>query len=405
MNHPYGPWATPISAGQNPQLSAFWRRRMGRLAAVSQATSALSRRNAGLLIAMALLFRALPTLQCPTAWAEPTASAEKSAQPTAPASAVKSAADLLREFKELKWKWERTEIVKKIIAKGDKSVVPEIARMLASDDRRLRCDAGWVLSELGDERGLPVVIAELTDASDRPTERIRSNGARYVEGQIKDDHWYAACVLEKIRDPRAISALIKALEDPDVSMEAGIALAHNNNERAAPALLAALERAKADGQPRGQVDMRFWAGYGLLGLRDPQGTKTMVGFLNGEHYVAYQLPANADAQFRQLCAEGNAMMRRTAAEAFIEFPDKVAVPALLRATVDKDISVRVNAIAALGRVGDEAALPTLRVLLSDSGKETGNVHISYDPPKFVRMTLREAARGAIDEINRLQEKK
>jgi HEAT repeat protein len=373
---------------------------MGILVRVSQTSPAMSRRNACLLIATALLLGALPTFQGPTAWAEPTASAEKSSQSTAPASAVKSAADLLREFKEVKWEWQRAEIVKKIIAKGDKSVVPQIAQMLASDDRRLRCDAGWVLAGLGDERGLPAVIAELTDASDRPTGRIRSNGARYVEGQIKDDHWYAACVLEKIRDPRAVSALIKALEDPDVSMEAAIALAHNNNERAAPALLAALERAKADGQPRGQLDMRFWAAYGLLGLRDPQGTKTIIRFLNGEHDVAFQLPANADPQLRQLYAEGNAIMRRHAAEAFIEFPDKAAFSTLLGATSDKDVEVRVNAITALGKIGDEAALPALRALLADRGTEEGRVHVSYDPSRSERMTVHEAAANAIEEVNR-----
>ena len=40
MNRPYGPWATLITAGQNPQLSTFWRRRMEMLAVVNRASSA-----------------------------------------------------------------------------------------------------------------------------------------------------------------------------------------------------------------------------------------------------------------------------------------------------------------------------------------------------------------------------
>jgi hypothetical protein len=53
MNYPYGPWATLIFAGQNPQLSVFWRRRMTMLAAVSHASPSFSRQNVALLIAAA----------------------------------------------------------------------------------------------------------------------------------------------------------------------------------------------------------------------------------------------------------------------------------------------------------------------------------------------------------------
>jgi HEAT repeat protein len=317
---------------------------------------------------------------------------------------------LLRDLKGVQWDWQRAEIIKKLIAKGDKSVVPEFARMLASENRRLRLDAGWVLAGLGDDRGLPAVIAELADTSDRPVPPLPQNGGHYyidlrLKNQIASDHWYAAWVLEKFHDPRAVSALIRALQDPDVSMEAAIALAHNNDERAVPALLAALERAKADGQPRGQLDMRFWAAYGLMGLRHPQGTKTMAEFVIGEHDVPFTPPANADPVTLAALAEGAALMRRTAADCFVEFPDKAAVPALIAATADKNVGVRVAAITALGRTGDEAALPILRALLSDSATEAGNVHIGYDPPKFARMTVREAAAKAIEEIDRRHEKK
>jgi SecD/SecF fusion protein len=61
MAHPYGPWATLIDAGQNPQLSTFWRRRLGMLVPTSQASPTLSRRNLLWLGAAAALMLVLPT--------------------------------------------------------------------------------------------------------------------------------------------------------------------------------------------------------------------------------------------------------------------------------------------------------------------------------------------------------
>ena len=45
MAHQYGPWATAINVGQNPQLSAFWRRRLTMLMSTSQTSPVLSGRN------------------------------------------------------------------------------------------------------------------------------------------------------------------------------------------------------------------------------------------------------------------------------------------------------------------------------------------------------------------------
>ena len=63
MNQPYGPWATLITAGQNPQLSDFWRRRMHLLVPVSQASPAFSRRNVFFLVATAFTLFFLPTIR------------------------------------------------------------------------------------------------------------------------------------------------------------------------------------------------------------------------------------------------------------------------------------------------------------------------------------------------------
>lgn len=63
MANQYGPWATSIDAGGNPQLSSFWRRRLTMLAPVSQTSPVLSRRNLLWLGAAGALTGVLPTLR------------------------------------------------------------------------------------------------------------------------------------------------------------------------------------------------------------------------------------------------------------------------------------------------------------------------------------------------------
>ncbi len=61
MTNPYGPWATAINAGRNPQLSAFWRQRLTMLVPVSRTSPVLCPRNLLGLLALAALIGVLPT--------------------------------------------------------------------------------------------------------------------------------------------------------------------------------------------------------------------------------------------------------------------------------------------------------------------------------------------------------
>ena len=45
MTNPYGPWATAINAGRNPQLSAFWRQRLTMLVPASRTSPVVSERS------------------------------------------------------------------------------------------------------------------------------------------------------------------------------------------------------------------------------------------------------------------------------------------------------------------------------------------------------------------------
>ena len=70
MTNPYGPWATAIDAGGNPQLSAFWWQRLMMLVPASQTSSSLSRRRVALIITAAILICSLPTFRIRIATAE-----------------------------------------------------------------------------------------------------------------------------------------------------------------------------------------------------------------------------------------------------------------------------------------------------------------------------------------------
>jgi Tol biopolymer transport system component len=67
MANPYGPWATLIDVGGNPQLSAFWRRRLTMLVPASQTSPTLSRRNLLWLGAAGALSTVLPTIRAASA--------------------------------------------------------------------------------------------------------------------------------------------------------------------------------------------------------------------------------------------------------------------------------------------------------------------------------------------------
>jgi hypothetical protein len=63
MANPYGPWATAIDTGRNPQLSTFWRQRLTMLVPASQTSPVLTRRTLMLLCVAAVLLGLLPTLR------------------------------------------------------------------------------------------------------------------------------------------------------------------------------------------------------------------------------------------------------------------------------------------------------------------------------------------------------
>lgn len=175
--------------------------------------------------------------------------------------------------------------------------------------------------------------------------------------------------------------MIETLEDESLNYQAAIVLADLGDERAIPALLTSLERERTRlrNSYSANPDMMFWAGYGLLGLRHPEGLPAVVEFLRPEHHE---------------------IRRRYAVDALGKFGDKGAVPFLIESLRDEDVEVRVNAIMALGRIGDEAAVPALKESLKDTSQETGRARLRHQPPMplFKAMTVHQAALEALKQI-------
>ena len=71
MNNPYGPWATQMEPGAIPRLSAFWRRRMTRLAELPRGNRAMTPSTALALLLAAAVIGAMPTLEARVVSAEP----------------------------------------------------------------------------------------------------------------------------------------------------------------------------------------------------------------------------------------------------------------------------------------------------------------------------------------------
>jgi HEAT repeat protein len=296
--------------------------------------------------------------------------------------AQSTASTLLQEFKNAEFSWRQAEVGEKLVALNDQSIAPAILELLNSEKRSERCNAGRVLAGLGDDRGLFAVIKELNDKKPRPNrdEECSSCKMPFSPGQIRRDRYYAAHILRIIGDQRAVPALIETLQDDSINYQAASVLADLGDQRAVPALLASLEQEQNNPQGQsGQREMRFWAGFGLLGLKHPKGLATVVEYLR---------------------AEQPEKMRGYAVDALGKYGDKNAVPFLIESLHDTAVEVRVNAIMALGRIGDHEVVLALKEALKDTNQETGRARISYGltAPLFKPMTVQEAAREALKQI-------
>src|SRR5262245_16066947 len=259
----------------------------------------------------------------------------KPAQP-ADKQSEKSLGALIEKFAGAEFFWQQGDAARELVALGDPAAVPRVAEYLETNDRRRRCNAAFVLAALGDKRGLPIIVGELRDTKPRPTEMRRSDGKPFLEGQIKEDRYYAALLLGQLKSKEAVPALIEATTDPTINARAAISL----GEIAEMSAIPALHKMAVD-----FPNERLWAGYGLAALGEQEGFDIV----------------SDTAVFDERWTE-----RRHAVEALGQFGDRRVVPALKKALKDQERKVRIGAARALGKIGDETALSALDEAASDA---------------------------------------
>ncbi len=129
-----------------------------------------------------------------------------------------SLADLLHRFESTTVFWQQIEVAKEIVAAHDISVLPKLQGWLTNEDRHLRGNAAFIYAGLGNPRGFDVIVAILGDRSERRrVDKISSVGLPSVEGQIREDRYYAAHLLGNLKDVRAIPILVPLLNDTEVN--------------------------------------------------------------------------------------------------------------------------------------------------------------------------------------------
>ena len=159
------------------------------------------------------------------------------------------AASLIDEWKASTVFWKQDEIGQKIIAAGDRSVLPQLAPYLSHEDRHIRGNAALIFGGFGDPRGFEVITGILNDRSDRPEGQaaaVSSVGVYSPILQIQADRYYAVHLLGELKDPKAIPVLIPLLNDPDLNYKVPWSLGQIGGEAAIQALIQALQNPSED---------------------------------------------------------------------------------------------------------------------------------------------------------------
>lgn len=183
----------------------------------------------------------------------------------APTGAGDSIDLLLNEFEHARSFWEQFQVGERLIATGRRGLIRKMKPFLDNPERMRKCNAAFVMAKLGDARGVEIIVHELEDVStNRAVVEEVLPMTPSVEGQIRQDRYYAALLLGKLCDDRAVPALIRATRDAGsgVRLSAAISLGQIGDPRAIPAL-----KEMAEAFPR----ERLWAGYGLAALGEESG--------------------------------------------------------------------------------------------------------------------------------------
>jgi HEAT repeat protein len=239
----------------------------------------------------------------------------------------------------------------------ERALEPLCSALLSDDEPETRATAACALGTLGDPRAVDALVQALED-------------------DYLDVAESAAEALGKIRDPRAVDALVQALEDndPGVRESAAKALGEIRDPRAVDALVQALE----DNDP----GVRESAAKALGEIRDPRAGQPLLEALHDE--VAYVVVEAAIALQQIGYPEGievligvlaapfvyyGARLRKKVIDALTKVLKPDVIDSLIRDLADGNRLVRTRAALALGALGDARAVDALVEVLDDDDPE------------------------------------
>lgn len=195
-------------------------------------------------------------------------------------SQVQSASELVKQFKSETVFWKQFEEAKKIVALGDKSVLPELEPFLSDEDMHVRGNVAFIFARLGDDRGFLVLEGILEDRwSTRKVYLGNDAGKPDLALQIKSDRYYAAHLLGDLRDPRAVPLLISLLKDNDVDYIVPWSLGQIGDKAAIPPLVKMLD----DKNP----DLRVIAIYALEQLHATKALPEIRTLLHDQEKIHF----------------------------------------------------------------------------------------------------------------------
>ena len=193
-------------------------------------------------------------------------------------------AELLAEFQSEPVFWRQFEVGEQIASLGDASALSELEPYLRYEDRHIRGNAAYVFARLGNVRGYET----LTEISvDRSSRSLGQGHAVAVQpcpaggrcdhvsiAQIRTDRYYAVHLFGELGDPRGVDVLIPLLTDESINYKAAWALGEIGDPRAVQPLIAAL------GDP--DALMRVSAIQALEKLRATEALRYLRQLLNDD---------------------------------------------------------------------------------------------------------------------------
>lgn len=196
-----------------------------------------------------------------------------------------------------------------------------------------------------------------------------AEAADEIEREIGKEHDQDTDTKGRVRDPRAVNALLEALKDTDkdVRETAMHALVQMRDPRMFDPLVAALRDASAD--------VRHQAAFGLGQLRDARAISPLSAALKDASAEVREQVVFALGQLRAAGAldaivvalrDASPSVREQAAFALSQLRDKKATEPLISSLKDESASVREQAAFALGQMRASGAVEALVIALKDA---------------------------------------